>query len=847
MGGLGDVVLTAGLLSSLRDNFVDATLVLICRAGFASICDLFPKPPDQVIALDFNPYEWAIPSGELFAALEPVLEKTAGVRAELFIAGEFQPTWFTWLLAAHRKPRKAIQATLAKRPGSVLTGALDHFDLDRVEFEGPKLDANLHEIQRYAELVGFLGGTTHAAGVWAVPDAVETQVQAILRRLNLRSGEYLTCFPLGAAGIEVKRWPKENYLRAIASVRQKSPLPVLFTGDESEASDLRSFAEELGGDDVQVYAGSPESIPILAGLLLHSRAYFGNDTGPMHLASAFGVGGVAIYGGGHWPAYGPWGPGSIAMVHPLPCFGCNWDCLFGHGVCVESIRVEPVIEALGRVLAGLAEGPETVLLAELPAQANDLIRDANRRYREAELDRGDRLTSIVELRRNVDRSHGRLENLEQTATDRLRALEAQHAAIEQLRHESERRREGMDQLTALLDLRDVRIEELEEISNQRVAALESQAASYEELKREADLRSAGLHELTEHVALRDRRIGELEEVAVERFKSLQTQGRVYEELRIEAEKRTAGLLELTAQLAARDESIRQLTQIAEDRGEALEAQDAAYGELRIEAEKRTAGLIELTAHIAARDESIRQLRQIAEARSEALEAQDAVYGELRIEAEKRTAGLIELTAHIAARDSQISLWRHTADERLIALQQAGVAMRALSEEAEKRAAGLREFSEIVAARDARIDSLERAVENKQALSLAAEQAFAEQRRISDERLVALLTTDDALRAVRADSELRLRDIEELTSIVAARDALIKASEKTAAERLAALLDIGAAIQAEQKRATELLDRIQQLEKQTIGFEEELTALHGEHLYSFVIRRLKKLFFQRTPR
>ncbi len=798
MGGLGDVVLTAGLLSSLRDNFVDATLVLICRAGFASICDLFPKPPDQVIALDFNPYEWAIPSGELFAALEPVLEKTAGVRAELFIAGEFQPTWFTWLLAAHRKPRKAIQATLAKRPGSVLTGALDHFDLDRVEFEGPKLDANLHEIQRYAELVGFLGGTTHAAGVWAVPDAVETQVQAILRRLNLRSGEYLTCFPLGAAGIEVKRWPKENYLRAIASVRQKSPLPVLFTGDESEASDLRSFAEELGGDDVQVYAGSPESIPILAGLLHHSRAYFGNDTGPMHLASAFGVGGVAIYGGGHWPAYGPWGPGSIAMVHPLPCFGCNWDCLFGHGVCVESIRVEPVIEALGRVLAGLAEGPETVLLAELPAQANDLIRDANRRYREAELDRGDRLTSIVELRRNVDRSHGRLENLEQTATDRLRALEAQHAAIEQLRHESERRREGMDQLTALLDLRDVRIEELEEISNQRVAALESQAASYEELKREADLRSAGLHELTEHVALRDRRIGELEEVAVERFKSLQTQGRVYEELRIEAEKRTAGLLELTAQLAARDESIRQLTQIAEDRGEALEAQDAAYGELRIEAEKRT-------------------------------------------------AGLIELTAHIAARDSQISLWRHTADERLIALQQAGVAMRALSEEAEKRAAGLREFSEIVAARDARIDSLERAVENKQALSLAAEQAFAEQRRISDERLVALLTTDDALRAVRADSELRLRDIEKLTSIVAARDALIEASEKTTAEQLAALLDIGAALQAEQKRATELLDRIQQLEKQTIGFEEELTALHGEHLYSFVIRRLKKLFFQRTPR
>ena len=153
---------------------------------------------------------------------------------------------------------------------------------------------------------------------------------------------------------------------------------------------------------------------------------------------------------------------------------------------------------------------------------------------------------------------------------------------------------------------------------------------------------------------------------------------------------------------------------------------------------------------------------------------------------------------------------------------------------------------MAAARDARIESLERAVQDKQALHLAAEQAFAEQRRISDGRLVALLTTDDALRAVRPDSELRLRGMEELTSIIAARDARIETLEKTAAERLAALLNTDAALQAERKRVTELLDRIQQLEKQTIGFEEEFTALHGEHLYSFVIRRLKKLLLQRTP-
>lgn len=761
MGGLGDLILTAGLLASLRHSFGDAKLVLICRAAFVSVCALFPKPADRLIALDFNPYEWAVPSADLFAALEPVLPQTLGMRADLFIASEFQPTWFTKLLAAHNKPRKAVHATLATSPDMVLTGALEHFALEPLAFEGPKLETNLHERQRHAELVSFLGGASHAPGPWILPDAVETQVQTTLRQLDLRAGGYLACFPLGAAGNGVKRWPKENYLQAISSLRQKSPLPVLFTGSESEASELRDFAEALGGGDVQIYDGSPESIPILAGLLRHSRAYLGNDTGPMHLASAFGVGGVAIYGGGHWPAYGPWGAGSVAMVHPLPCFGCNWDCLFGHGVCVESIRVEPVVEALGRVLAGEIKQPETVLLAELSSQTNNLIRDANRRYREAELDRGGRLSSIIELRRNIESSRRSLEKSEATAADRNRALEVQHVAIGQLRQESERRLEGLDQLTALLKLRDARMAELDEIANQRLAALESQSASYRELQREADLRSAGLLELTDHVALRDRRIRELEEIAVERFKALQTQSRLYDELRVEADRRTAGLIDLTAHIATRDEAIRKLSITVENRA--------------------------------------------------------AAYNDLRIEAEKRRVCLEELSAGIAARDAQINLWTTTAEDRLAALHHAGLAMRALSEEAEKRAAGLREFSAIVAERDARI---------------------AGQCRISEERLAALLTTDDALRAVRADSELRLLGLHELTSAIFSRDARIEDLEKTAAERLDALLKTDAALKEELKHVEALQSRVQNLEKQAIKLEEEVTALRGQSLYGFVNRRLK---------
>lgn len=97
--------------------------MLVCRAAYASVCLLFPTQPDCVIAIDFSPYEWPVPSAELFVALKPVLRQAEGQLADLFIAGEHQPTWFTWMLAAQLKPQRAIQVTHAK--GARLTSIVE--------------------------------------------------------------------------------------------------------------------------------------------------------------------------------------------------------------------------------------------------------------------------------------------------------------------------------------------------------------------------------------------------------------------------------------------------------------------------------------------------------------------------------------------------------------------------------------------------------------------------------------------------------------------------------------------------------------------------------------------------
>jgi ADP-heptose:LPS heptosyltransferase len=592
MGGLGDLILSARLVSSLRANFPEATLVLVCREVFASVCDLFPTQPDKVISVNFSPYDWAVPSNELYAALTPVMDSFHGLRADLFVAGEYQPTWFNWYIAALLKPQRAVQATRAGRPRNILPSVLDHFALDRVELEGPKYAQDLQESARYAEIVRFLGGRHSESQNWVYPEELDIDIQDTLRKFGLQSGEYLVCFPLGAPGASVKRWPKERFLEVLRSVRAKRMMPVLFTGDASEHAVLAEFARELGGDAVHVYTGGSSEIPQLAGLILHARAYLGNDTGPMHIASAYGLGGVAIYGGGHWPAYGPWGQGSVAMVHPLPCFGCSWDCLFGHGLCVESVPAGPVVAALERVLSGKVEEPETNILDTLPEPTLELIRDANSRYREAQDDRGERLYSILELRRNVDTRDDRLEELKQIAAERLRALEAQNAAILQLRAESDRRREGMDELTTILDIRDAHIDQLEKVCSERLTALEKLAANYTELNSQAELRTAGMVELTSNLATRNVRLAQVEHESQERLNALRIVSEALEKERATSQERLSALL----------------------------STDEALRAVRADSEVRLQGLKELTGIIAARDLRIQELERVAAERLEALEA-----------------------------------------------------------------------------------------------------------------------------------------------------------------------------------------------------------------------------------
>jgi hypothetical protein len=114
---------------------------------------------------------------------------------------------------------------------------------------------------------------------------------------------------------------------------------------------VAELVREKGGRPF-IWIGKNGEIPVLAALMQKARFYFGNDTGPLHMAAAVGIPVVGIFGGGHWLRFLPVGPHSIGLAGDLPCFGCGWDCIFGDAPCVRLVGVDDAKKALQIILDG---------------------------------------------------------------------------------------------------------------------------------------------------------------------------------------------------------------------------------------------------------------------------------------------------------------------------------------------------------------------------------------------------------------------------------------------------------------------------------------------------------------
>ncbi len=161
-------------------------------------------------------------------------------------------------------------------------------------------------------------------------------------------GAYFVFAP-GAEYGPAKCWPAEHYGELARALHAEHGLPVLLLGSGKETALCESIAGMAPGA-CRVLAGSTSLHDAMA-LIAGARGVVSNDSGLMHVAAAFGVPQVALFGSTS-PEHTPplnrhakvlWLKHELAL-ECAPCF--DRQCRFGHTRCLTEIAPQRAARAL---------------------------------------------------------------------------------------------------------------------------------------------------------------------------------------------------------------------------------------------------------------------------------------------------------------------------------------------------------------------------------------------------------------------------------------------------------------------------------------------------------------------
>jgi ADP-heptose:LPS heptosyltransferase len=140
-----------------------------------------------------------------------------------------------------------------------------------------------------------------------------------------------------------KQWAAERFGQVAEFLRARSLEPLILAGPGEEA-----VFEQFPG--LTGFAGKP--LDWVQSLIAGASLFVGNDSGPAHIAAAFAVPTVVIFGSSNSKAWRPWKTPHAVVETAWDCKPCPGDrCYaFDEPRCILSVEVAAVCAAIERLL-----------------------------------------------------------------------------------------------------------------------------------------------------------------------------------------------------------------------------------------------------------------------------------------------------------------------------------------------------------------------------------------------------------------------------------------------------------------------------------------------------------------
>lgn len=238
--------------------------------------------------------------------------------------------------------RNQLHSSLLLRlTGTVVCIARDSWHSMFLLSHTPKIKTNQHLVQQYATL--------------AMSDTHEWSKETPKLQLYIPPKELAKPtlgINAGATYGSAKRWYPERFAKVAKYFHEK--FDIIIFGGPNEVEMAAEIEQDLQNEGVENYTNLAGKTDIreLCATIAGCSLFITNDSGPMHVAAAYQIPTVAIFGPTRYKETSQWmNEKSVIVRHEMDCSPCmKRECPLEHHDCMKTITSQEVIEAAKNLL-----------------------------------------------------------------------------------------------------------------------------------------------------------------------------------------------------------------------------------------------------------------------------------------------------------------------------------------------------------------------------------------------------------------------------------------------------------------------------------------------------------------
>ncbi len=339
---LGDAVMCEPALSRVRTLFPQAEITLLVKPGIADLLAQHPAVNRTLVYDDRGRHAGLVGKWSLAAVLR---------RHRFDLAILFQNAFEAALIS--------FLAGIPRRFGYATDGRTLLLT-DPVTV--PPRAAQRHQVEYYWDLLKPLGGhgPAPAPRLYVTPDE-SALIAGRLADAGIGPSDLVIGVNPGSTYGHAKRWLPDRYAEVVNRVVKEAQgqsgarVGVAILGAKGEEPLGKAIADQI--KTRTVVCSGQTTVRELMALVKRCQLFLTNDTGPMHVAAAFKVPLVAVFGPTDWQTTSPFGVDAKLVRQPVSCAPCLLrECPIDHR-CMTGVTVEQVHDAAVQHLPLVAPPP----------------------------------------------------------------------------------------------------------------------------------------------------------------------------------------------------------------------------------------------------------------------------------------------------------------------------------------------------------------------------------------------------------------------------------------------------------------------------------------------------------